>query len=324
MFEVEITGEPKLMEPEKLPQMVWAEIIPSNNKIGFAVNIENTIIDDDFEIINQFYDLYLYHHKLFEKTNPEAPLSILAWTTTPWTLPSNMFLAVGKDIHYCIVYDPAAKQYFVIAENLLKSYYRDPAEYILINTIPGEAMIGLKYEPLFQHINNSKIEQIYKDQFFKIIPGEFVSTEDGTGIVHIAPSFGVDDFEVVAQILPREKAKERLFLPVNDYGEFTDEVPERKGIRVYETNKDIIQRLKEEGKLIGQRSYEHSYPHCWRCDTPLISKALTSRFIKEPALTDLTVPNAEKIDFVPEGVKKRFIDVLKSAPDWNLARNRYR
>lgn len=185
-------------------------------------------------------------------------------------------------------------------------------------------MLGLKYEPLFPHINNSKIDKKYKEQFFKIIPGEFVSTEDGTGIVHIAPAFGGEDFNAVAQFMPREFAKDRLFLPVNDYGEFTEEVPERKGMRVYDANKDIIQRLKDEGKLIGQRSYEHSYPHCRRCDTPLISKALTSRFIKEPSLTPLTVPNAEKIGFVPEGVKKRFIDVLKTAPDRNLARNRYR
>jgi isoleucyl-tRNA synthetase len=134
----------------------------------------------------------------------------------------------------------------------------------------------------------------------------------------------MDDFEAVAQILPREKAKERLFLPVDEYGEFTDEVPERKGTRVYEANKDIIQNLKDNNKLIGQRSYEHSYPHCRRCDTPLISKALTSWFIKEPELTKTTAPNAEKIGFVPEGVKKRFVDVLNSAPDWNLARNRYR
>ncbi len=185
-------------------------------------------------------------------------------------------------------------------------------------------MVGLKYEPLFQHIKQSKIDTKYKEQFFKIISGEFVSTEDGTGIVHIAPAFGMDDYNVVAQFLPRDDSKNWLFLPVNDYGEFTDEVPERKGIRVYDANKDIIQRLKEEGKLIGQRSYEHSYPHCRRCDTPLISKALTSRFIKEQELTKITVPNAEEIGFIPETIKKRFVDVLKSAPDWNLARNRYR
>ncbi len=324
MFEIEIEGEPKLMEPEKLPQMVRAEVITSDNTLGFAVKIENTIVDDDMEIMSQFYDLYLYEKKIYEHTDPAAKLSVLAWTTTPRTLPSNMFLAIGNHIRYSVVYDTGVKEYFVIAENLLKSYYRNPEEYILIKTIQGEGLLGLKYEPLFQHINSSKIDQKYKDQFFKIIPGEFVSTEDGTGIVHIAPAFGMEDFNAVAQFLPREFAKDRLFLPVNEYGEFTDEVPERKWIRVYDANKDVIQRLKEEKKLIGQRSYEHSYPHCRRCDTPLISKALTSRFIKEPELNKTTVPNAESIDFVPEGVKKRFIDVLKTAPDRNLARNRYR
>ena len=161
-------------------------------------------------------------------------------------------------------------------------------------------MVGLTYEPLFPYINQSKIASKYKEQFFKIIAGEFVSTEDGTGIVHIAPAFGVEDYNAVAQFLPRDDSKNWLFLPVNDYGEFTDEVPEWKETRVYDANKDIIQRLKEEGKLIGQRSYEHSYPHCRRCDTPLISKALTSRFIKEPSLTPITVPHAEEIGFVPE------------------------
>ncbi len=113
-------------------------------------------------------------------------------------------------------------------------------------------------------------------------------------------------------------------MPVNDYWEFTDEVSDYKGIRVYEANKDIIARLKSEWKLILQKSYSHSYPHCRRCDTPLISKALTSWFIKEPELTKSTLPNAEQIWFVPSTIKNRFSDVLSSAPDWNLARNRYR
>jgi isoleucyl-tRNA synthetase len=329
IIDVEFTGEPENKEPEKHTHSIRAEIIPSDNKLWFAIKIESTIVDDDFEIMNQFYDLYIYQKNIAQQVTEiqwkeNADMNVLAWTTTPWTLPSNMFLAVGKHIHYYIVFDKNSKEYYIIAENLMKQYYKDDTEYILINIIQWEILVGRTYEPLFQHINNSKIEKKYKEQFFKIIPGEFVSTEDGTGIVHIAPAFGGEDFNAVAQFMPREFAKDRLFLPVNDYGEFTDEVPERKGMRVYDANKDIIQRLKEEGKLIGQRSYEHSYPHCRRCDTPLISKALTSWFIKEPSLTPLTVPNAEKIGFVPEWVKKRFIDVLKTAPDWNLARNRYR
>ncbi len=329
IIDVEFTGEPENKEPEKHTHTIRAEIIPSDNKLGFAVKIENTIVDDDFEIMNQFYDLYIYQKNIAQQVTEiqwqeRANMNVLAWTTTPRTLPSNMFLAVGKHIHYFIVFDKNSKEYYVIAENLMKQYYKDDTEYVLINIIQGETLVGRTYEPLFQHINNSKIASKYKEQFFKIIAGEFVSTEDGTGIVHIAPAFGVEDYNAVAQFLPRDDSKNWLFLPVNDYGEFTDEVPEWKGTRVYDANKDIIQRLKEEGKLIGQRSYEHSYPHCRRCDTPLISKALTSRFIKEPSLTPITVPHAEEIGFVPEWIKKRFIDVVKTAPDRNLARNRYR
>jgi isoleucyl-tRNA synthetase len=284
------------MEPEKHPQMIRAEIIPSDNTLGFAVKVEETVIDDDFEIMNQFYDLYVYHHQIAQQVNDEkADVNVLAWTTTPRTLPSNMFLAVGKHIHYLMVFDKSSKEYYVLAENLVKQYYKEADEYILINILQGENLVGLTYEPLFPFITQSKIDAKYKEQFFKIIPGEFVSTEDGTGIVHMAPGFGMEDFDAVAQILPREDSKNRLFMPVNDYGEFTDEVPDRKGQSVFEVNKEVISRLKNEKKLIGQKSYNHSYPHCRRCDTPLISKAVTSRFIKEPELTKITVPNAKKI-----------------------------
>lgn len=321
--EVEFSGEPQNMEPEKHAQLIRAEIIDSDNSLGFAVRVDETVIDDDHEIIDQFYDLYMYHKEITNKIE-DGPVSVLAWTTTPWTLPSNMFAAVGKHIHYVMVFDPSAKEYFIMAENLLKQYYREANEYVLVDIFKGEDLVGLKYEPLFQYINKSKIDQKYKDQFFKIIAGEFVSTEDGTGIVHIAPSFGVEDFDAVAKFLPREEAKKWLFLPINEYGEFTEEVPEWKGMRVYDANKDVIQRLKDEKKLIGQRSYNHSYPHCRRCDTPLVSKAVTSWFIKEPELQPLTVPHAKEIGFVPEAIKNRFEDVLKTAPDWNLSRNRYR
>jgi isoleucyl-tRNA synthetase len=235
-----------------------------------------------------------------------------------------MFLAVGKHIHYYMVFDKSAKEYFIIAENLVKQYYKNSDEYILINIMQWEDLVGITYEPLFPFINQSTIEQKYKDQFFKVIAADFVSTEDGTGIVHIAPGFGMDDFDAVAQFLPRDDSKSWLFMPVNEYGEFTDEVPDWKGQSVFDVNKEVITRLKNEKKLIGQKSYSHSYPHCRRCETPLISRALTSRFIKEPELTSITVPNAEKIWFVPESVKNRFADTLKSAPDRNLSRNRYR
>jgi len=328
VIDIEYSGEPQNLETEKHTHSVWAEIIESDNSIGFAVKIDGTIIDDEYEITHQFYDLYIYHHKIAQwikelQEKWKAEVNILAWTTTPWTLPWNSFLAVGKHIEYVMVFDKNSKEYYVLAKTLLKQYYKSEQEYFLVNTFKWEHIIWCSYEPILPYIKKA-LPDNYKDKFCKVIPGDFVSTEDGTWIVHIAPSFWVEDFEAVAEFLPREDAKNWLFLPVNDYWEFTDEVSEYKWTRVYDANKYIIARLKSEWKLILQKSYSHSYPHCRRCDTPLISKALTSWFIKEPELTKITVPNAENIWFVPSTIKNRFSDVLSSAPDWNLARNRYR
>lgn len=322
--ETEIEWEPKNMEPDKTTHLQRAEIIESENKIWMAVKIENTIIDDADEIINQFYDLYTYHNNFAGQIQKDAPVYALAWTTTPWTLPSNSFLAVGPEIYYCMVYDKDSHEYYVLWEALLKKYYKNSDEYLLINRIKWSNLVWTFYKPLFEYINQSKMPDKYKEKYFQIIPWDYVSTDDGTWIVHIAPSFWVEDFEVVAAIFPREFAREWLFLPVDDYGEFTDDVPDYKWRRVYDVNKDINDRLKKEWKLVLLQSHNHSYPHCWRCHTALISKAMDSRFIKEPELKEQNIANAKEIWFVPESVKKRFLDVLDSAPDWNLSRNRYR
>ncbi len=324
-IETEINGEPKNMEPEKSTHLEWIEIIESDNSFGMALKIENTIIDDTEEIINQFYDLYLHHQNLTHITKWDNPVNVLAWTTTPWTLPSNSFLAIWPHIKYVMVFDKAGKEYYIIAEALLGKYYKNKEDYLLISRFDGNNMEWVYYKPLFEYINQSKIPTEYKEKYFQIIPWDYVSTDWGTGIVHIAPAFGQEDFEIVAGIIfPRETAKDRLFLPVNDYGEFTNQVPDYEWTVVYDANKDINKRLKDEWKLIFLQSYTHSYPHCRRCGTPLISKAMDSWFIKEPELKPQTVENAKKIGFVPENVKKRFIDTLDSAPDWNLSRNRYR
>ncbi|MFZ2150821.1 MAG: class I tRNA ligase family protein [Candidatus Absconditicoccaceae bacterium] len=325
-FETEVDGEPIIQETGKHSDMKWIEKIDfDNNDLGFALKIDSVIISDKDELQRDFVDYRLFNEGIFENKETEtADVNILAWTTTPWTLPSNMFLAIGERITYIQVFDIISKEYYIVAENLLKQYYKDKKEYIQVYKFKGKELEGIKYEPLFPYINQSNIDQKYKDQFFQIITGEFVSTEDGTGIVHIAPGFGMEDFDAVANILPREDSKNRLFMPVNDFGEFTDQVDDYQGKSVFDVNKEVIARLKEEKKLIGQRSYAHSYPHCWRCETPLISKAITSRFIKEQELTKITVPNAENIGFVPETVKNRFRDTLNSAPDRNISRNRYR
>lgn len=323
-FMVETSDTPVIQENEKHTTARWLSKVEFENSLGYALKIDDILIETEAELQREFIDFYLLEKNILTQEWIEnAPMYFLAWTTTPWTLPGNSFLAVGNHITYVIVYDLWSKEYYILAESLLKSYYKSAEDYVLIYKLPGKELSWIFYDPILPYIKQALPDQ-YKEKFCKVIEAEFVSTEDGTGIVHIAPSFGVEDFEAVAAFLPREDAKNWLFLPVNDYGEFDNQVPEYQGTRVYDANKDIIARLKSEGKLVLQKSYSHSYPHCRRCDTPLISKALTSWFIKEPELTKTTVPNAEKIWFVPETIKNRFSDVLASAPDWNLARNRYR
>lgn len=323
-FMVETDNTPVIQENEKHTTARWLSKVEFDNTLGYALKIDDILIETEAELQREFIDFYLLEKNILTQEGIEnAPMYFLAWTTTPWTLPGNSFLAVWDKVTYAIVYDLSSKEYYILAESLLKSYYKSSQEYVLIYKLPWKELLGMPYEPILPYIKKALPEN-YRDKFCKVIEAEFVSTEDGTGIVHIAPSFGMEDFEAVAAFLPREDAKNWLFLYVNDYWEFDQQVPEYQWTRVYDANKDIIARLKSEWKLILQKSYSHSYPHCRRCDTPLICKALTSWFIKEPELTKITVPHAEKIWFVPEAIKNRFSDVLSSAPDWNLARNRYR
>jgi isoleucyl-tRNA synthetase len=181
--------------------------------------MENAIITDEEEIQHQFKDLYTYLQQIPQKIAADTPqqpseIFLLARTTTPRTLPSNMFLAVGENIEYSMVYDFASKEYYILATNLLKKYYKNPEDYLTIRTLKGKELQGLYYKPLFDYITTpfskggstegagdfAKREK-YLNQFFQILNADFVSTEDGTGIVHIAPTFGEEDFQVVAKLL---------------------------------------------------------------------------------------------------------------------------
>ena len=322
--EAEIEGEPKIMEPDKITQLEWAEISESDNEIWMEVKIDGTIMNDREEIISQFYDLYVVHNELWSKMQADAPIYALARTTTPWTLPSNSFLAVWPEIYYSMVYDKESNEYYVLAEALLKKFYKNSEDYILVNRIKWSKLVWTYYIPLFEYINNSKLPTEYKDRYFQMIPGDYVSTEDWTGIVHIAPTFWQEDFDVVANLFWADRALDWLFIAVNEYGEFDEQVPDYQWENVFKVNKDIIDRLKSEKKLIKSESITHSYPHCWRCHTPLIQKAMSSWFIKEQQMNAATISDAEKIRFIPESVSNRFVNWLKQAPDWNVARNRYR
>lgn len=238
-------------------------------------------------------------------------MKILVWTTTPWTLPSNLMLAVGKDIDYAIMQEGTEK--YLIAKPLVAKYKKQLENATEIGTMKGSDLVGMKYEPMFDYFKNTK-------NAFKILSGEFVSTEDGTGVVHIAPGFGQDDFEVCRIYDENFPA----ICPVDEAGCFTSEVTDYAGTQVFETNEPIMQNLKERGLLVKKEQFVHSYPHCWRTDAPLIYKAMSSWYVKVTDFREDMVKNNQQISWIPDHIKDgRFGKWLEGARDWSISRNRF-
>jgi len=240
----------------------------------------------------------------------EPAVKFLVWTTTPWTLPSNVALAVGPAITYVKVRD--GENVYILAKDRLPAYYRSSGEYEILEEMPGSALVGLRYQPLFSYFT------AVSDRFFQVVDAEFVSTEDGTGIVHIAPAFGEDDFQVGKRLdLP-------IVCPVDDEGRFSDAVPEWKGTLVFDADDPITQEIKKMGRLIHRTKIEHRYPFCYRCDSALIYKAITTWFMKIEPLKENMLANNRHIHWVPDHLQNgRFGKGIESAPDWNISRNRY-
>lgn len=254
---------------------------------------------------------------------------LIAWTTTPWTLPGNLFLAVHPKVEYVkfVDRDGDSDTTFIASRSFVEEVL-EPKSSKTTNEkryfVDGEAFLGkklidLKYEPLFPYYVDA-----YKDKAFRVVEGEFVTTEDGTGVVHIAPGFGEDDFSVgKSENVP-------LLQHVGMDGLFKNEVTDFAGQPVKpkedssKTDKEIIQRLKKENKLFDQLSYKHSYPHCWRCDTPLLNYATSSWFVQvEKIKKDMLAVNA-KTEWVPSHLRDgRFGKWLDGARDWAISRNRY-
>lgn len=238
---------------------------------------------------------------------------ILAWTTTPWTLPSNLMLAVGADIEYTVMQE--GNEQYILATALLGRYKQQLQHATAVKTMLGKELVGLSYTPLFPYFSHLK-----EKGAFKILAGDFVSTEDGTGVVHIAPGFGQEDFEVCRAADPSFP----IVCPVDEAGCFTDEVPEYAGQQVFDTNEPVIARLKEAGVLVKKEQIVHSYPHCWRTDTPLIYRAMSSWFVRVSAIKEELLANNTQIHWIPEHLKEgRFGKGLETAPDWSISRNRF-
>ncbi|MCC8461754.1 MAG: isoleucine--tRNA ligase [Rickettsia endosymbiont of Ecitomorpha arachnoides] len=236
---------------------------------------------------------------------------ILAWTTTPWTLPSNLALAVGSDIDYALV--PKENICYIIAASSVSKYAKELGLSGEENfeIIKGSALQGLRYKPLFDYFKNHP-------NSFKIFAGDFVVEGDGTGVVHMAPGFGEDD-----QILCESKGIS-LVCPVDNSGKFTKEIPDLEGLQVFDANDKIIIKLKEQGNWLKTEQYIHNYPHCWRTDTPLIYKAVPSWYVKVTQFKDRMVELNQQINWIPFHVKDNlFGKWLENARDWSISRNRF-
>jgi isoleucyl-tRNA synthetase len=276
----------------------------------------------DFSSTSQFK---LNETKEKKKVFGDKPTYVLAWTTTTWTLPGNLLLAVGEEIDYSIVHQDG-KQY-VIAKFCLPGYQDQFAEVVedvdSLKEIPGKDLVGLSYEPLFDVFQGSDLENIEKG--WHIVAADFVTTDSGTGVVHIASGYGEDDMNLAKSLgLP-------VLQHVNMDGSFIKELgpafaqlstvgydPKKKA------DEAIAQMLKDKDYFFAKHSYRHSYPHCWRCDNPLINYATDSWYVSVEKIKEKMTKNNQKINWVPDHLRDgRFGKWLEGARDWAISRTRY-
>ncbi|GII22808.1 isoleucine--tRNA ligase [Planosporangium mesophilum] len=241
----------------------------------------------------------------------ETGEDLLVWTTTPWTLPSNLAVAVNPEVEYA-VYESDGQRY-VLASALAGGYERELANATRVGTVQGSELVGRRYTPLFDFLVERGGENA-----FRVLAGDFVTTEDGTGVVHMAPAFGEDDQNTCnANGIP-------TVVTVDDHTRFTSLVPAYEGLQVFEANKPVLRDLKERGAVVRHDSYTHSYPHCWRCDTPLVYKAVSSWFVAVTKFRDRMVELNQEINWTPEHVKDgQFGKWLAGARDWGISRTRF-
>jgi isoleucyl-tRNA synthetase len=255
----------------------------------------------------------------------DLPIHAYVWTTTPWTLPSNMALAVGPDITYAVVLNEA-KELAIIAEDCLTELFpklskeeendaSDASEVEksrILSRIKGQQLVGLQYTPFFDYFEEER-----ERNAFRVYPGEFVSSDEGTGIVHMA-SFGEDDLSVF-------RANEITVIdPLDEDGKFEESVGDFAGQYFKDANPNIIAALKESGLLVDHRTIEHSYPFCWRTDTPLFYRSISSWFVRVEEIRDLLLQSNSQVNWIPGHIKDgRFGKWLEGARDWAISRNRY-
>ncbi len=246
----------------------------------------------------------------------EPTVYLLVWTTTPWTLPENLMMCVGASIDYVAVRDLTddARPVYVMAKARLSAIFKKPEQYETVAEFKGVDMKGMEYEPIFPYFADKRTEGA-----FRVLNDDYVTTDDGVGIVHIAPAYGEDDFRVC-----REAGMTAFVDPLDDACAFTGEIPEFKGRFCKDCDKDIIKMLKAGGKLVHQATITHSYPFCDRTDTPLIYRAIDAWYVRVEDLHERLAKSNSAVHWTPDYVgEKRFGNWLGEARDWNISRNRF-
>ncbi len=269
-------------------------------------------MDNSYKIIKDLTVTVKF--KLLPTANFQLPTSdcyAIAWTTTPWTLPSNLALTVNPNLTYAFVKDKSDGNTYILARELISSFYKSEEEYTITKEVKGKELEELEYEPLFPYFKDNP-------NSFKILLANFVTAESGTGIVHTAPAFGEDDNTIC------RKYEIPMVQPVNASGNFTDEVTDYAGQYVHSANTEIVIDLKKTGKAIMSRKMEHEYPFCYRCNTKLIYRALPAWFVNIQKIKDRLLKLNLDINWIPEYLKEgRMQHNISTAPDWNITRNRY-
>ncbi|MCV7226805.1 isoleucine--tRNA ligase [Mycolicibacterium komossense] len=330
---VDFDNDYKTMDPSFMESVIWAFkqlwdkglAYEGNRVLPYCWNDETPLSSHELRMDDDVYqsrqDPAITVGFRIE-AGPLAGSHFLVWTTTPWTLPSNQGVAVNPDVSYVDVRGSDGQRY-VLAEARLAAYARELGEEPeILGTYAGEQLLGMRYLPPFPYFT----DRAESGPDFQVLRGEFVTTEDGTGIVHMAPAYGEDDKATT------DTVGVVVVTPVDSKGRFDSTVPDYAGQHVFDANPQIIRDLKNRtgpaaangAILLRHETYEHSYPHCWRCRNPLIYRAVSSWFIKVTEFRDRMVELNQEITWYPEHVKDgQFGKWLQGARDWSISRNRY-
>ena len=318
---VDFENDYKTLDPPYMESLIWAikqlhekgllyegyKVMPYSWAAQTPLSLHETRLDDSYR--ERQDPAITVRFELVRQTADEDPMDLLAWTTTPWTLPSNLALAVGEDIDYAIFRMDGRR--LILAETTVGKLEKELAGAERLGTVSGRDLVGRKYKPLFPYFADTP-------GAFCVLSADFVNTEEGTGVVHMAPGFGEDDMTAC------NEAGIPVVCPVDDAGCFTSQVPDWEGVQVFEANTPIIRSLRSAGKVVREESYVHSYPHCWRTDTPLIYKALDSWYVDVVSIRDRMVELNQEINWIPEHVRDGlFGKWLEGARDWAISRHRF-